>query len=133
DDVEQVDENEDTGYSEATFGGSGSYRSSTPDSGPSPSADPGSGGEAPTGTHSTPSAEGRSPDPAGDRRKDATVGDPDPDPDGRGDSDPIFGGADGEAGWADTDATEDTGESGDDEDDEDDDEDLWGDARRSDF
>jgi hypothetical protein len=133
DDVEQADENEDTGYSEATFGGSGSYRSSTPDSGPSPSADPGSGGEAPTGTHSTPSAEGRSPDPAGDRRKDTTVGDPDPDPDGRGDSDPIFGGADGEAGWADTDATEDTGESGDDEDDEDDDEDLWGDARRSDF
>ncbi|OYR64978.1 hypothetical protein DJ79_16870 [Halorubrum ezzemoulense] len=129
DDVEKGDEDDDHGYSDASFGDTGSYRASTPDSGPSPSPEPGSDGEGATGTHSAPSAESRSPNPTEERRKDTTVGDPDPNPDERGDSDPIFGGADGDAGWTGTDADE----SSDDEDDEDDEESVWGDARRSDF
>ena len=130
DDVEQKDGDENTGFSDASFGGTGSYRSSTPDSGPSPSPEPETGGEGPTGTHNSPSAESRSPGPAEGRRKDTTVGDPDPDPDERGDSDPIFGGVDGDSGWAGADADE---SGADDEDDEDDEENVWGDNRRSDF
>lgn len=132
DDVEQIDD-DDTGYSDATFGGAGSYTPSTPDNGASPPPQPGTDSGEPADPHSTP-AEGRSPDPAGDRREDTTVGDPDPDPDGRGDSDPIFGGADDEASWASTDTDDGAGETSDEgEEEEDDEEDLWGDNRRSDF
>ena len=133
DDVEQADEDDDAGYSEASFGGAGSYTPSTSDNGPSPPPQHGTDSGGPADPHST-TAESRSPGPTGSRPEDTTVGDPDPDPDGRGDSDPIFGGDDDKAGWASPDAGADAGASGeDDEDDEDDEESVWGDNRRSDF
>lgn len=120
DDVEQVDD-DDTGYSDAAFGGAGSHRISSTNTGPSPSTERGTSTGGSAGTHNPPTGEGRSPGPNEGAHNDTTVGgpdpDPDPDPDRRGDSRPILGEADGK----------------DDEEEEDDEESVWGDNRRSDF
>jgi len=131
DDVERRDDDEDTGYSDASFSGAGSHRASIPDSGPSPSAEGGTGSAEATAARSPPKAEDRSPGDGEDRHMDTTVGGPD----GRGDSDPILGDVDENTGWTGTNADE-SGESGeDDEDDEDDEDSVWGAGtnRRSDF